>query len=107
MRAAGILVLVLAGLTAYWVVTGRGSGSASGTTAESISSPLNALGGLAGQGNQTLSSTGLTPPPQANLGSGFTPPPPTTPNLTQLLSSGGVPNSSASALDPTQQLLGG
>lgn len=86
------------------VVSGGGASTSSGSSSsdQTISSPLNALGGLAGQGTQTLSSTGLTPP-----SSGYTAPAPTTPNLGQLLNSNGVPNGSATALDPIGNLLGG
>ncbi len=97
MRAAGILLLAFGGLTLYWVVTGKGK---SGPIQQIISSPLNALGEPAGQGLQTLSSTGLTPP-----SAGFTVPIPTTPNLGSLGT--GQANSGATALDPTQQLLQG
>lgn len=114
MRAAGILILALAGLTAYWVITGKGKGST--TTQEIISSPLNALGEPAGQGTQTLSSTGLTPPsfgftppapaPPSVTGL-FNPPPPSLPGLTGILNGAGQSNSGATALDPTQALLQG
>ncbi len=99
MRAAGILLLAFGGLTLYWVVTGKGK-SGSGPALQILSSPLNALGEPAGQGLQTLSSTGLTPP-----SAGFTVPTPTTPNLGSLGT--GQANSGATALDPTQQLLQG
>ncbi len=72
MKAVGIVLIAFAGLTVYWIVTGKGSGNSTVTTV--ISSPLNSIGGLAGQGNQTLASTGLTPP-----SSGFTVPTPSTP----------------------------
>ncbi len=105
MRAAGILLLAFGGLTLYWVITGKGSSG--GTPTQVISSPLNSIGGLAGQGTSTLQSTGQAPP-----GDTFTPPAPVPPDLNTLerntllqLQGLGQPSSSVTAVDPTLNQL--
>ncbi len=86
LAAIAIVVLLSSGRFSQfqtWVrnfITG-----ATTTTSPLVASPLNYLGGLQGQGNQTLNSTELTPSLPAGWTGGFTPPPPAPPSQTGIL----------------------
>lgn len=82
MKAAGIIFVAFAGLSVFWILTGKQTG-----VTTSISSPLNSIGGLAGQGLSTLGSAGQSndAPIAAGLGTGLTAPAPAGPETTGLL----------------------
>lgn len=106
MKPLALAVLAAAGFTIYWVVTAS-SAAAAGSTTTTINSPLNAIGGLAGQGTSGLDTPGIDTAPPIVV------PPPITPNLSDLQrqallnlqSSGGLSNPAATNPDPIGTLL--
>jgi hypothetical protein len=95
MRAAGIVLLALAGLTAYWVVTGRQT-----SLPQLNTNVLQLTGSGTGGAVSQPGLTGLTD-------TGFTAPAPVTPPLNLLTQPrGGVVPPSVTAVNPTlDQLL--
>lgn len=81
------------------------------STSPLIISPLDVNGNPQGQGNQTLASTGLTPPLPAGWAGGFAPPAPAPPSATGLFTSPQAnslnPNSWLSPQSNTISVLGG